>query len=269
MTESVYYHPRFNKTPPREWLKNRNKYPTGFCNPYQPLSGQSHEGDKVNRRVCDFWDSCPCYCHYMIDQMYEMAGLPREPAEQGAEYLAKRDHARLETDLMLESITRNLRQSTILSNDIDTFPRVDIEGTAAGQLDSAHGTLDQPLRPQFAPTPTGRRARGQLEYDVLEVCNDFASGVYDWEYCTPKLVAEQIGKKYAVEPPSTGAINAVWDRWEKIEFAVQDKKPSRFVKFTGKSTPEDLELLKGRMKRQKKRTVAEQRRGIPRPVRRK
>lgn len=266
----TYYNPRFTQTPPKEWLKTRDKHPTGFCNPYQPLKGQGHEGDKVNRRVCDFWESCPCYCHYQIDQMYEMIGMPRPPAEQSHEYAMMLSELRLETQAMLESLPTFGRFSgPLFSPDgPDTCP--DAEGPVTPPETAHTGTSAPPATALFAPTPTGRRARGQLEYDVLLVCMEFAADKYEWEYCTPKLVSEEIGSRYAIEPPSTGAINAVWDRWEKLGVAEQAKKPSRLVRFLiDDLDPVKLDRIKAQNKAAKKRGELAQRRGIPRVERRK
>jgi len=270
-----YYHSRYKGSPPKEWLKDRMKHPTGFCNPYQPLQAQSHEGDKLftadgrPRPTCLFWDSCPCMCHYQIDQMYEMAGMEREPAEYSPEYSAHLAEQSLKTEQMLDSLPNYVSVYAPLSNAGGTIPPASDEGPGAGSVDSATDTPAPVAGHAFAPTPTGRRARGQLEYDVLLVCIDFANNVFDWSDCTPKNVSEEIGRRYKIEPPSTGAINAVWDRWERLEFADQAKKPSRFVKFrVDNPSAATLDVIKARAKRAKKMAAGEQRRGIPRPVRR-
>jgi len=263
-----YHQPRYTTSPPKEWLKDRRKFATGFCNQYQPLKAQGHEGDKVPRKVCEFWDTCPCMCHYQIDQMFEMVGMPRPPAEQSPEYAEMVSKIQLETQAMLDTLPTFGRFSGPLSSSDDTIPHPEDEVPFTGH---AGGTLDVSaarVQPLFAPTPTGRRARGQLEYDVLLVCMEFAAGKFEWEHCTPKMVSEEIGNRYAIEPPSTGAINAVWDRWDKLGVIEQAKKPSRLVRFLIEDlNPQKLDAIKSKHKREIKRSVSEHRRGTIRGAR--
>lgn len=234
---------------------------SGFC-----INGQC-EGTKptspsgVPMIVCTAWDWCKCKCHKQISELYEMAGLPRETATNPDYHPKKRD-------FWLPGDPETMPEEPLSSSDVVMAPG-DMERPPTTPPSPARGTLAAvPVR-TFAPTPTGRRARGQLEYDVLSICRQFADLVFDWEFCTPKLVSEQIGRQYAIEPPSTGAINAVWDRWERLEFATQDKKPSRFVKFSGDGTESELDKMKLSIKRAKRRGEAELRRGIRPPQPRK
>lgn len=244
------------------------KFVTGFC------ANKQCEGTKPKASVtgtpmktCDFWETCPCKCHAQITEMYELAGMDREPPEQSAEYLAWVREQRHQ--FVVPSLYDSDPMEPLSSPDGTDTPDADERPVATppnGAQDPTSAPAPVVPVPSFAPTPTGRRARGQLEYDVLAVCIDFAANVYEWEICTPKLVAERIGKINETEPPSTGAINAVWDRWEKLGFAVQDKKPSRFVEFSVMMpSPAVLERLKNQRKREKKRTQAEIKRGSLRP----
>lgn len=269
--EYKWPHPRYTTSKDRKWLEGRLKHPTGFCTPYNPLESQGHEGSKPKSAsgkplpVCTFYETCPCTCHKEIDDMYAIAGLPREPAEENPEYELMMSEKRLATQVMLDSLALPASSLGALSNMDGGFPHNGDEGTVPANVDPPRAIP----QPQFAPTPTGRRARGQLEYDVLKVCQDFAAGVFDWAECTPKLVSIEIGKLEAVEPPSTGAINAVWDRWEDLDFATQDKKPSRFVKFNVENPSSwTLDRIKAQRKREKKRGQAEQKRGTLRAKRR-
>lgn len=243
----------------------KKKILSGFC-----ANGQ-HEGTKPSGKsgmpfpVCTCWTTCDCDCHTRITEMYESLGLPREEAMQNPEYSA---YAKTQRDkfVMPDPVIVALDGLSNVGGGIlppvpEDAPTVPENGT----LDPLGEPAPAPVVPRFAPTPTGRRARGQLEYDVLTVCIEYSNEEYDWELCTPKLVSERIGKKYAIEPPSTGAIDAVWNRWEALEFAVRDHKPSRFVRFRMTASVEVLERIKSEKKRAKKRQIAEQRRGIPRP----
>jgi hypothetical protein len=247
----------------------KKKLISGWC-----ANGQ-HEGTKPRGKrsglpfpVCTCWETCNCDCHTRITDMYLSLNLPREEAMQNPEYSewVRADNARFVLpDPVYAHIPNHFNPDGV------SVPLGDEEPSTGQQdsvLDALAGHTIARSEPRFAPTPTGRRARGQLEYDVLTVCIEYANEEYDWELCTPKLVSERIGKKYAIEPPSTGAIDAVWNRWEALEFAVRDHKPSRFVRFRMTASVEVLERIKAEKKRAKKRTIAEQRRGIPRPVKR-
>jgi len=205
-----------------------------------------------------------------MDQLYESMGMERVPASQSPEYEAF-------VQELTEAHARNMREieETVararLSNGVPAVVAPAVEGTPTvgtnGAPAPASAPVATPWTRSFDTTPTGRRAKGQLEYDVLKVCDEFTQNVYDWEHCTPRLVAERIGVINATEAPSTGAVNAVWDRWEKLGFAEQAKKPSRFVRFTEDAEHQDrrLDLMKLRAKGAKRRGQAEASRVI-RPV---
>lgn len=250
--------------PPKKRTDGKLAYKTGYCGNKQCEGTKPVNWQGTPMRICDMWETCPCACHALISEMCEMAEMERLLPEQSAEYLS---HMREQRAGLIAPAEVELDDPSILLVLDGTDPHPDtsepptVPPRAAGGLVS--GAAPSPA-PRFIPTPTGRRARGQLEEDVREVCDDYAHDVYDWEYCTPKNVAERIAKKYAIEPPSTGAINAVWDRWEKLGFAKQDKKPSRFVSFEVDGSSATLEMLKSRVKREKRTTQREARHGVRR-----
>ena len=242
------------KATDRAWLKGRNKYLTGFCANGQCEGTRPKNFQGTPLSVCPMWDTCPCKCHFDLDKMFEMVNRTPDRPIKNPEYNPPKNQF-------------------WMPGDDDDLPPVDVPLPVPG-MDAPSDHERRPMTPPrapagpiFSPTPTGRKARGQLEQEVLEVCADFMRDVFDWEYCLPKLVAEEIGKRATAETPSTGAINACWDRWEKMGIAVQAKKPSRLVKwadgFTG--TWEDLLKRKDRMKREKRRTVQAAKRGTIRP----
>lgn len=276
-TKVTYHapHPQFGAAvTDRKWLAGRMKAPTGFCSQYVPIEAQGHEGTSPKNskgqpiRICTYADKCPCRCHYEIDKMYESVGMPRPVASQTEAYLAIVERSAREHDKMVEDVYRDRYASLTPSTPAVVDAPPVIEGTApdAPPAPSAAPAVPSvPGVPVFTPTPTGRRARGQLEFNVLAVCRDFANGVYTWDECVTKLVSEEIGRREQMEPPSTGAIDAVWDRWQAIGFAERGKKPSRFIRFTGKYENMDLEIAKAKAKGEKRRTVTEQKRGSLRP----
>ncbi|RYE95931.1 MAG: hypothetical protein EOO77_41965 [Oxalobacteraceae bacterium] len=82
----------------------------------------------------------------------------------------------------------------------------------------------------FRPTESGRTARGQLEEWVERACGAWLRGDREDE-CTTAWVAEWIASEYGTTP-SRGAIDAVWNRWVDIGFAIKMSKPTQFVAFT-------------------------------------
>lgn len=236
---------------------------TGHCANKQCEGTKPKSSSGTPMPVCLSWEWCKCKCHADITKMYKLVELPREEPSQNPDYVAwarSQRHAFAMPEEPFDGPT------TVLSIPDDTGAPLGDERPSTGQQDGPAATIPAahpaPAQPVFMPTPTGRRAKGQLEYDVLQVCGEFTRDVYEWSICTPKLVAERIGHMNGTEPPSTGAINAVWDRWERLGFAKQDKKPSRFVCFEVDGSIATLEKMKVQIKRQKKRGEAEARRTL-------
>jgi hypothetical protein len=101
---------------------------------------------------------------------------------------------------------------------------------------------------EFAPTASGRSARGELELYVKRVCDAYLIEE-DGTLCTPAYIAREVAKLMGVaKEPSQGAINAVLERWTKLEFAWVGKKPTRFIGYTPDGVKLGLEALKLRAK---------------------
>lgn len=230
----------------KKWLKGRNKFMTGFCNdsgkPGQHEGQKPKSGDKP-LPTCEYWDTCPCVCHQNVDKMFEMTGLERrlvpnpEYVHEASEFVIP--------DVAIDPLGPvAVPVAGVIGPDDDERPVAAQDGPSTAPLAQRR-------------TPTGRAARGGLEAQVWEACRSIEE-----EPLTPKLVGEFIAEKYTIPTPSSGAINAVWDRWSKLGFAEQGKKPNRFVKFTGDGTWEELCRIKSSTKRQKKSAIAEARRTI-------
>ena len=127
-----------------------------------------------------------------------------------------------------------------------------------------HVSVDQeplPLTPpdhdiDFAPTKSGRYARGELEYRVKQVCDEFAIGAIfsSASGITPVQVSERIDPD---NPPSVGAIGAVFDRWNQIGFAETAKSPVRFVRYTDDGLRRGYARIKAAYKRAGKSEASE------------
>jgi hypothetical protein len=229
----------------KAWLKERNKYPSGYCNEHGKIG--CHEGTKPRDskgnplKTCPLWDTCPCKCHYDLDELFRMVGKERLDEVPNPEY-----HAPVSPYVM-------------------PTPEMVRADNAAFRADAALITPNPEWNPNTSPAPvtaplasrrtaTGRAARGGLEAQVFEACQtwmDDETEIGSNEYCTPKIVAEWIVFQYKIPTPSSGAIAAVWDRWVKLGIAIIEKKPLRLTEIKD-MTWDDLENMKRRNRTVKK-----------------
>lgn len=194
---------------------------TGFCD-----SGW-HEGHKVDKPTCKFWVTCPCECHAQLSIMMEMTGQERT--------LVDNSTFRPKDTFVRVSLTEAV-QTSLAAN-----PKVSIAPSPAP------GIVPQVVTKEFAPTPSGRAGRGQLESWVRQVTDEWA--VEGGPNCTPSFVSERIARRHGISPPSSGAVDAVFKRWTKIGFAVIETKPTRFARYTEDGVNLGLEVLKARAAR--------------------
>lgn len=237
----------------RLWLKGRDKFCSGFCNnngkPLQCEGTKPRSFSGQALKTCPMWQTCPCECHLRLDEMFTMTGLERK-------YIPNPDYDPPHDEFVMPYVP-------------DPVPDPDAV-TVGGVMTPPD--LEHPLDARGAPaaaplasrrTDTGRAARGGLEAQVWEALNYLMSEDVS---LTPKAVGEYIREKYTIPTPSSGAINAVWDRWEKIEYATQAKKPNRFLGFTGEGTWEELQRIKARTKTVKRSSESMARRGYRPPT---
>lgn len=218
------------------------KLKTGYC------SNGWHEGEKATGfggdpvPTCKMILTCPCTCHDKLDKLYHMSGMERLPVDVSG-YTPKPRTFWLPSDDPLPALS---------SPSGTTAPRI-IESAVPGRVAPR-------IERDFAPTPSGRAARGELEAWVLEQCDVWVIDEED-ELCTPAMLATRIGREQGINPPSVGAINAIFERWIKLEFARIEKRPTRFVGYTEEGVRLGLEGMKIQAKRMKARQKADQNRG--------
>ena len=220
------------------WLKGRDKFLTGYCNSINKPA--QCEGTKPRSltgnpmKTCERFFSCPCECHWRVDEMFRITGLERK-------LVPNPEYQTPVSDFVMPEITED--------------PVGDVAATSApviGHPDDEPPTT-APSAPAVAPlaqrrTETGRAARGGLEAQVWDACFNMPGD----DDLTPKQIVEWIAEKYKIPTPSTGAVNAVWERWVKLDFATLGKKPNRFTGFQHEGTWEELVRMKGSAKRQAK-----------------
>ena len=107
-----------------------------------------------------------------------------------------------------------------------------------------------------------RRPKGWLANDVRIVCDKLVRGeisLPDGTKPTPHHVARLVQKLDSLEKaPSTGAVNAVFQRWEEYGYATFSSEPRAFVDFTDEGRTVGLSgLLAGRAEQRKAARAAE------------
>lgn len=215
---------------------------TGICSTggHEGIRYLSWRGNPMP--TCTSWKICGCECHDTYTEMFKLSQMPRQAVDNSG-YIPDRG------DYVMPTFEERIaaHQASIITP--TDAPRV-IESPAPAVVPA---TIARP----FAPTPTGRSARGELEFWVKEACD-----IWLVEYptppqqqarpCTPPYVSGEIGRKYGIKPPSVGAVDAVWRRWEVLGFAVIGRKPTRFTAYTPEGIEHTLEGLKERAKRGRK-----------------
>lgn len=235
----------------KKWLKGRSKHLSGFCNNYNqpPQCEGTKPRDDLGRpkMTCPIYESCPCDCHERLDMMFETTGLER-------------------VEMPNPDYKPPVPTYVIPEMRFDDPLAVAVGGDGASASTDVQQITQPAHMPPAAPlaqrrTPTGRAARGGLEAQVWDACSTIAKD-FEGLDITPKLVSDWIVNRYKIPTPSSGAINAVWDRWTKLGYAEQAKKPNRFLKFAGEGTWEELLRLKASSKRAAKASVSAARRGF-------
>lgn len=215
-------------------------YRTGFC------GAGLHEGTRPKSpsgkpmKVCTAVGLCTCACHQKIDKMYQMTGVERV-VQQNPDYQPAQN-----VDLSwMEQLESKVAASPLLPGYAVMPPAVEAPSVVVPT-----GADSGPVPvPAYAATPSGIRARGQLEHQVYAVCQRFMMGEIQ-ELMTPKLIALEIDPE---DPPSVGAIGAVLGRWEQYGFAVIHKNPIRFAMFTREGIAKGLEKMRADFKARSKR----------------
>lgn len=208
---------------------------SGFCGTKscEGTKPKSYSGKPL--KTCPFTsDDCTCKCHKDLDMMFEMAGMERVPQEN-PEY---------HPDPKIEEIRKCLEE---IRHDL-SMKFIDDRITVRMKESIAPGELPPVLERDFEGTESGRKQRGQLE-DEVRKATDMWVMLKATQPCTPVWVAEMID---AENPPSTGAVNAVFVRWQDIGFATVEKKPTRFTGYTPEGIEHGLHAMKVRAKAKQK-----------------
>lgn len=184
---------------------------------------------------------CPCWCH----EVYRKAA--KLMAERGEELPSTRP-APVASATVEPSLDPTGGHST---PDEKQAARMDPSG-------SPNNAITDIPPPDFNPTPTGRKAHGELEQQVLEACDKWVK-MGSPGLLVPSLIAKIIDPDNL---PSTGAIAAVLGRWAELGFAVMGQKPIRFVGYSEEGETLGLWVMKSRDRASKKKVARTVRRGF-------
>lgn len=218
------------------------KYKTGFCQNGNCEGTAKRTVSGKPFATCKWWKRCPCDCHKTYDTMFSMSDMERQVVDNSG-YSPDLGEFKMPT---LEERIAAIASSMALS---PTRPVV-IESPAPE-------TVPVTLARTFAPTRSGRAARGELAQWVKTEVDIWVVDQPGYK-CTPAYVAEAIAKTQGFgKPPSVGAVDAVFKRWERIGFAEIGRKPTRFLKYTDKGIELGLEGCIEKSKRSKKLQAAE------------
>lgn len=228
--------------------KHVSKYKTGWCQRGWCEGSNPKTFSGKPAPTCKSWATCPCNCHSMYDQMFAATDRPRELVNN-SEYRAPKNIFWMPSP-----------EERIALHASSEVARPDAPTVVESPLPDA---VPVTLRRTYTPTATGRAARGELESWVKDEC-DIWIVEQDGSLCTPVYLANEIGRKQGIKPPSVGAISAVFDRWVKIGFANVEKKPTRFISYTELGVRIGLEGCKDKAKREAKAVEREAGRRIGR-----
>lgn len=216
---------------------------TGFCaNGWcEGSKAKDWKGNPVP--TCKFIFTCPCICHDALDKLFSLTESERVVVDSSGYAPPHRTYWMPSDDPLPP-----------LSNNGHTSPPVVVESPAPDRVPAT-------VIRTFTPTPTGRAARGELELWVKQQCDEWLIDE-PGEPCTLAYLAAEISRTQGITSPSVGAISAVFDRWAKLGFAIIEKKPTRFVKYTDEGVRLGLEQMKTQAKRAAKQKRSNQLRGF-------
>jgi hypothetical protein len=218
-----------------------SKIKTGFCNAGFCEGTKSHDSAGKPAKTCGFILTCPCSCHDVITKMFELSGMERLPQENPEYKPPKRD-------LWLHNLLEN-GGTSIPSNPEPIVIPPGLEGATVGAAVVSTVALPAVAPRAYQPTVSGRSARGELEFWVKRCCDYFVLGDIDTKLkLTPQRISQIIADEEGIKAPSTGAIDAVFKRWEKLGFAKIERKPTRFVAYTEDGIKYGLDGLKRKVK---------------------
>lgn len=223
-----------------------NGWMSGFCCMSQ-CEGTKPRSALTNTpmKTCEYIHTCTCKCHKLLDEMFKMADMERI-AQPNPEY---------------KPIKGDYWMPTAEDRAMMAAERIKSEKPVVIVESKMPEVLPPDAIREFEETPSGQRQRGQLEDEVKRVTDIWVAmaSLGSIDPCTPAWVSEMID---AENPPSTGAITAVFDRWTEMGFATSERKPTRFTGYTPEGVQKGLHVMKVDYKFKKRNKAAAANRGV-------
>lgn len=102
-----------------------------------------------------------------------------------------------------------------------------------------------------------RRGRGELEAQVKEITDAYEADpskvdLPEGKTLTPHMVAKLIADKTGEDAPSSGAVAAIFKRWDEYGYALTHDKPLAFKKVSAAGKKQGLDGLKEKHREAKK-----------------
>ena len=211
--------------------KSNHMYPfkTGLCavGACEGIKKLSASGRPM--KPCHFWKFCACSCHEVFDMMFSMSEMDRVFVDNSG---WSPEHS----EFKMPTYEERAAAQVAARAGVTEISAVIIESPIPDLIPNTY-------KHTFQSTPTGRAARGELESWVREFCDEYLVEKYA-DICSPMFVAEGIGKAKGINPPSSGAVDAVFKRWMAIGFALIAPKPTRFIGYTPDGVKLGLEAMK-------------------------
>lgn len=210
-------------------------YLSGFCGQLGAHEGMSPVWPRSGKpmKVCTI-PSCECECHDKLDKLFESTDTKREYLQNPK--WEPEHHAFIMPDFREKFLT-------VEAGDLDGVG-ID-QGSMAGTLtiegDTRRtklmesvlpGLIPGAIRKSFAPTASGRAARGQMEVWVKDVCDEWTLNAVRDILCTSEYVSEEIERIFKRPAVPRGSIDSVFYRWREIGFAILADRPFRFLFYT-------------------------------------
>lgn len=123
-----------------------------------------------------------------------------------------------------------------------------------------------PEIPTFPETPSGRRARGELEIMVDWICKRHVIDTGTGATC--EVIAKEVTDLDG-RPTAKQSVRDILHSWTEMEYAITGDNPNRFIAFTAKGMELGLDELHRRRKRAQRREKESRARGTIKPRRRK
>lgn len=172
--------------------------------------------------------TCTCWCHAMFREAVERAAESIPELEVAHTTIPKQTPGSVDV-VPSQHVVTAPRGTEIRGYWTNVLLNENLEPQLFKMIKKLVMKVTGPLEVQVTKLEDGeRRPKGSLDVNVEAVCNLSLEG-----YIPQELTTVNVGMLInALDPPSPGAIQAVFDRWAKAGFCELGTKPVRLLRFT-------------------------------------